>query len=397
MKKYIKVISFGIIVGIMFFSCKKTSTEPGPVQVEFKWEYEGPGILSSPAMSSDGAIYAFSENDTLYSVNSDGTLKWKYALPDTIWYFPTNIFVSPVVGTDGVIYVFAVDGYLYAINSDGTLKWKYPIKTSFPTIYGTPAVGSDGTIYAFAPDSLFAINPNGSLKWEIDIGGGNVSVPAIGLDGTIYIGADRDLYAINPDGSVKWSIDMAPAIYVGVGLALESDGTLYVLGVGGIDDAGNILAVNPDGTIEWTYQIEEQYFIAMGCPVIGPNGIIYLAGNIGYTGYIYAISNDGHLQWKVENPGINNQELATFAIDSDGIIYIQEGALNPDGTLEWEYPLGDIVVSSMGSPVIGSDGTIYVGSPTGLYAFEGTSQGLASSAWPRFQHDNKNTGRIGGQ
>lgn len=49
------------------------------------------------------------------------------------------------------------------------------------------------------------------------------------------------------------------------------------------------------------------------------------------------------------------------------------------------------------SPVIGSDGTIYVGSPTGLYAFEGTSQGLASSAWPRFQHDNKNTGRIGGQ
>jgi len=358
MKEYIKVISLCIIVGIMFFSCEKTSTGPGPVQAELKWEYEGPGILSSPAMSSDGAIYAFSENDTLYSVNSNGTLKWKYPLPDTIWYNPTNTFSSPVVALDGTIYIFAVDGYLYAINSNGTLKWKYPIKTSFPTIYGTPAVGSDGTIYAFAPDSLFAINP---------------------------------------DGSVKWSIDMAPAIYVDAGLALESDGTLYVFGVGETDDAGNILAVNPDGTIEWTYQIEEQYFIAMGSPVIGQNGIIYLAGNIGYTGYIYAITNDGHLQWKVENPGINNQELATFAIDSDGIIYIQEGALNPDGTFNWEYPLGDIVVSSLGSPVIGSDGTIYVGSATGLYAFNGTSQGLASSAWPRFQHDNKNTGRIGGQ
>jgi len=394
MKEYLKAISFCMIVGIMFFSCKKKSTEP--VQAEVKWGYAGPDILSSPAMGSDGTIYAFSENDTLYAINYDGSLKWKHPLPDTIWYTPSNMFSSPVVALDGTIYIFAVDGYLYAINSDGNLKWKYPVSISFPAVGGTPAIASDGTIYAYDGQMLHAINPDGSLKWEIDIGS-NPVIPVIGSDGTIYIGADRDLYAINPDGSLKWSIDMAPAIYGSDRLALGSDGTLYVLGVGGVNDAGNILAVNPDGTIEWTYQIEEQYFIAMGCPVIGQNGIIYLAGNIGYTGYIYAITNDGQLQWRVKNPGINNQELATFAIDSDGTIYIQEGALNPDGTVKWEYPLVNITVSSMGSPVIGSDGTIYVGSATGLYAFNGTSQGLASSSWPRFQHDNKNTGRIGGQ
>ena len=36
------------------------------------------------------------------------------------------------------------DYYLYAINPDGLLKWKY--KTD-GEIYSSPAIGSDGTIY----------------------------------------------------------------------------------------------------------------------------------------------------------------------------------------------------------------------------------------------------------
>jgi len=62
--------------------------------------------------------------------------------------------------------------------------------------------------------------------------------------------------------------------------------------------------------------------------------------------------------------------------------------------LKWRYRTGDFIVTP--SPAIGSDGTVYIGSNDGcLYAMEGSGT-LASSPWPKFCHDNQNTGRVGG-
>jgi len=48
------------------------------------------------------------------------------------------------------------------------------------------------------------------------------------------------------------------------------------------------------------------------------------------------------------------------------------------------------------SPAIGSDGTVDItSSDSCLYAVEG-SRPLADTPWPKFHHDNKNTGRVGG-
>ena len=68
-------------------------------------------------------------------------------------------------------------------------------------------------------------------------------------------------------------------------------------------------------------------------------------------------------------------------------------AINPDGSLKWRYQTGYRVNSS---PAVATDGTVYVGSLNGcLYAIHGDSP-LANSAWPKFRHDNQNTGRAGG-
>jgi outer membrane protein assembly factor BamB len=86
------------------------------------------------------------------------------------------------------------------------------------------------------------------------------------------------------------------------------------------------------------------------------------------------------------------------AIGSDGTIYVGSCdnklyAIKPDGTLKWSFPTGYWVFSS---PAIGSDGTIYVGSYDGkLYAIYGSGT-LANTPWPKFHHDLKNTGRVGG-
>ncbi|MBL7183088.1 MAG: PQQ-like beta-propeller repeat protein [Anaerolineae bacterium] len=83
------------------------------------------------------------------------------------------------------------------------LKWSYAMGGGV----GSPSIGSDGTIYAGSGDGkLYAINPNGTLRWSFATGGRISSCPAIASDGTIYTGSwDSKLYAINPNGSLKWS------------------------------------------------------------------------------------------------------------------------------------------------------------------------------------------------
>ena len=44
--------------------------------------------------------------------------------------------------------------------------------TGFPLVLSSPAIGSDGTVYVGAYDyNLYAINPDGSKKWEFETGG----------------------------------------------------------------------------------------------------------------------------------------------------------------------------------------------------------------------------------
>ncbi len=67
----------------------------------------------------------------------------------------------------------------------------------------SPAVAPDGTIYVgnYIGD-LFAITPDGKVKWKFQAGLEIKSSPAVAADGTVYFGSrDRRLYALTPGGS----------------------------------------------------------------------------------------------------------------------------------------------------------------------------------------------------
>ena len=89
--------------------------------------------------------------------------------------------------------------------------------------------------------------------------------------------------------------------------------------------------------------------------------------------------------------------IESAAIALDGTIYVGSYdkclfAINPDGTEKWRFMTGDHIESS---PAIGSDGIIYIGAGDGyLYAIYSDSYGLARSSWPKFRHDERNTGCI---
>ncbi len=92
------------------------------------------------------------------------------------------------IGKDGTIYVTSMDKKLYAINPNGTKKWEY---APTPDVYlSGPTISRGGTIYVGADYGLQAINPSGTSKWLTSLGGlhdTTESTPAIGHDGTITI------------------------------------------------------------------------------------------------------------------------------------------------------------------------------------------------------------------
>ena len=192
---------------------------------------------------------------------------------------------SPTIGSDGTIYVGFSDtnaelslfrDNFFAINPDGSKKWEF--KTS-GDVDSSPAIGNDGTIYVGSEDNyLYAINPNGSRKWRFKTGDYVYSSPAIGNDGTIYFGSyDNNLYAINPDGSKKWAFRTGDDVYSSCHTG-KFDGTIYV----GSDDH-NLYAINPDGSKKWNFKTR---FEVSSSPAIGSDGTIYVGSE---DNYLYAI------------------------------------------------------------------------------------------------------------
>ncbi|HHH80077.1 MAG TPA: hypothetical protein ENL13_04160, partial [Thermoplasmatales archaeon] len=104
------------------------------------------------------------------------------------------------------IYIGSNAGYIYAINPDGALKWRY--KTG-KDVLSSPAIDKNGIIYVGSMDgSFYALNPNGTLRWRYSIGDWINSSPAIDKDGTIYIASwDGYLYALEPKDAADLKIE----------------------------------------------------------------------------------------------------------------------------------------------------------------------------------------------
>jgi outer membrane protein assembly factor BamB len=329
---------------------------------------------SSPAIGPDGTIYVGSQDNYLYAVNPDGTLKWRFQAGDVVRS-------SPAIAPDGTVYVGSYDNRLYAINSDGTLKWSYLTGGNVPS---SPAIAADGTIVFGSSDgNIYALNPDSTRKWTYAAGQAVYSSPAIAADGTVYCGSNDDyLYALTPAGALKWRYSTGRDIQSSP--AIAADGTVYV---GSFD--GFLYALNPDGTLKWSVLTNGQIHSS---PSIAADGTVYFGST---DKLFYALTPDGATKWRYMT---GDKVRSSPAISSNGTVYFGSDdnnlyALGADSTLVWWYPTDNDIESS---PTIGSDGKIYFLSNDGyLYALKGTSP-LANSAWPKFHHDIKNTGRVGG-
>jgi hypothetical protein len=295
----------------------------------------------TPVIASDGIIYG----GNAFSWTLGSGTGFIYALDPggrNLWGLDINLITSLTLASDGTIY--AGTGYegegeatLYAVNPNGTVKWKF-VSAPGRGWFRDSAIGLDGSIIAsivFSPSletppnpTIYALDPkDGSVKWQLELPfWTDISPPTIGPDGTIYLGTPSPhlekgvLYAISSEGILKWTLELTD----GTGMpAVASDGTIYVAGVGWLSSHESALfAIRPDGSIKWSYPVR-----VTSPPVIGGDGTIYF-GALDDAGKnaVFALSSHGELKWKYLTDDLMNSPPC---ISGDGTLYI--GSF--DGTL----------------------------------------------------------------
>jgi outer membrane protein assembly factor BamB len=256
-----------------------------------------------------------------------------------------------VIGDDGTVFIGSTE--LYALYPNGTLKWKY--HTGF-YIEGGPAIDENGTIYfgtVYGNCYLFALYANnGSFKWKYFVGNSIFSSPAIGDDGTIYFGdANNYINALYPNGTLRWRYKTGHVVYSSP--AIGDDGTVYC----GSHDT-YLYALHPNnGTLKWKYKTNDWIRTS---PCIADDGTIYV---VSLDNHLHAVKPDGTLKWKT-----NMGEGGTSpTIGQDGTIYCgytKLHAVNPiNGTIKWKLPIGGKIRGA--TPCNSIDGTIYLGNYNG--------------------------------
>jgi len=221
-----------------------------------RWSREG---LGSPVLGSDGTVYAPAQDETevwraIAALDPGGTERWRYTPEQR-----TEIG-QLTSGPDGTIYatgkMAGFDGaVVLALRPDGSLRWAFQ-GAGLDYTFQPAAVAPDGSIYIVTRRHVVALTPDGKLKWHFDPHGEMQAWPVVGDDGTIYAVAGCCVsdsggyfYALNPNGSVRWDFPINRVFGMYAAPALGQDGTIYVAGAGQYQGV-SFYALSSDGRLK---------------------------------------------------------------------------------------------------------------------------------------------------
>ena len=277
------------------------------------WEngdYDFPaGFHSVPAVSSDGSrIYMGcgaerDEADTFYAMNAaDGSIAWEYRLT-----YPPQGFHGFLGGASfdpkdsSTIYLTSQHGYLISLTDNGDSYTENWIANIGAEMRMPPTIDANGYIYVGDSETgrVHKVDPRtGEMQggnWPVHVGATELFASiAIGADGTIYANSeDKRLWALNPDGTVKWN-NLIFETWSSDPL-IRDDGK--IIGAVQIDGAARVAAIRDDGdqaVIEWTSDpIARTLRLNETNVNLAPDGTIYITSGDQAPRMLFAIEGNG--------------------------------------------------------------------------------------------------------
>ena len=301
----------------------------------------GGGLISSPAISSDGKTIYFGTgpwdsdlvpgpttwlDDRFIALEDLGNtykVKWIFKPNDKTDAVRFSFFGNPAIDKYGSIYIGSFNGYFYKLKDEQNkcrVIWKHVFKRKVPTsvttyqeVWGSPIIGPNGSVYITTNDwRLWAFTPDGSVKWHFDTGGETWTTPVITNGGMIvFVSEDGYIYGIRDAGDQEIEVWHYPKVSAGAWwgtAAVAADGTLiFGSEVTNGTEKGVYYALDEkDGSYKW--QTPSLGFEARTHPAIGDDGTIYVCG--GDAGNLYAIRGSAPLA-KTPWPRMQRDNLNT--------------------------------------------------------------------------------------
>ncbi len=275
-------------------------------------------------------------------------------------------------------------------------------------IFHGPVIGFEDNLFfgtaAFTSDTanyFYSMDKNGGGVWTFltDDPSANVAGPTITNDGTIYFSSILGgLYALNPDGTLKWNNKKFMYTYFTRYIPVAKNHNMFLHWI------DTLFVVEPENgeiidSIYTPYISDTEIVFSTG-----GDTIFYFSGRIQTLDpkAINAVTVQGEHLWSFElntfthswgTPIVDNQnKIYFYASDSSANQYLF--CLNPNGTVNWKYPLVNEGYQNYSSPAIDKNGNIIFQTNTDDSGYVNSIDYFGNLNWKTALGDNNNDGAL---
>jgi hypothetical protein len=342
----------------------------GPMTGEIEWVIDSVYIKSGTSVGPDSTIYFINlvppTPSGLIAVNPNGSIKW---INEEVVTNP-DVHTTPLITADNNIIIGGgQDRTIYALNSDGLVKWKYVADSHI--YFGGLNIDLNGNIYFVARDqNLYVISKNGTLITKIynpDFVWAEYAGTGFSPDGsTIYVpGYGPTVFAVDVKTYIiKWSFG---EVRLWGSPVVNSQGHIYIHSK--LEDLNegkaSLYCINADGTIRWSYPHNNPFFDE---PISYLEGTIDKMGNY-YFGFdsLYSVDFNGKLNWKISLNGYlefplvsdNNSNIYYKLDDRKGGYINRFVSTDMSGNSNWQINIDPGQFGGY-SPAIGFNQELYI-------------------------------------
>lgn len=192
---------------------------------------------------------------------------------------------------------------------DGTCLGEALWSSKLPVnVHGDVAISSSGNVVVTAAEPVenlyrpivLAFSPDGERLWERQVGRvgpfGFPSRPVLDVEDNVYVTINRSLYALEPDGYLKWTLDtpgsatgepMVNSVDPPPSPSIGPDGTVYWQ---------FIAATSGKGELQWRQYVDPYTPCETSLPV--RHDRVLIRGGL----QMFALDDQGEVAWNVEKP-----------------------------------------------------------------------------------------------